>query len=515
MSLDPYQSIDATPEAQAAFNEAMQDSVPDESEADVIKRLATMNPLDYDRARKSCAEKLGVKETALDKAVSMARKEKDGQPAMFNEVEPWHSTVDADEVLSELSDAFQRYAVLPPHAADALALWCAFTWFCEVSHIAPLLVLRSPEKGCGKSTVLSIVKRLVFRPWVLSGISAAVLYRVADKYRPTVLIDEGDTFLNAENQELHGIINSGYSQDAPYFWRCVGDDHEPKGFYVFSPKAIAFIGHTRDTLHDRAVEIELRRKLGHEKVARLRHADGGELDILAQKLARLSADHLYAYAAIRPTMPESLPDRQADNWEPLTAIAHLAGSEWVQRATAAALTLTGTKQESAQASVGVELLADIQNVFQSKRIDKIRTTELVNELCNDPEAGWSTYNRGKQISPRQVAKRLSEFSINPKPIRFAYGEVQKGYAKEQFTDAFSRYLSHPLENAILAVTELQPNNDAVLSVTDKNDVTVTQIPSVTATSSIDTGCNRVTDKTGDRGTRIVKGLINEKAEVTI
>ncbi|MEP6605786.1 MAG: DUF3631 domain-containing protein, partial [Nitrosospira sp.] len=359
-----------------------------------IDALAAMPLLKYERTYKDYAKRLGIRAAVLDKLVQAARSggSEEGA-AMFPEVEPWPSPVDAGAVLSELSEGFRRYAVLPAYADVALALWCAFTWFCEASHIAPLLVIRSPEKGCGKSTVLSIVKRLVYRPWALSGISAAVLYRVADRHRPTVLIDEGDTFLNSENQDMHGIINSGYSKDAPYFWRCVGDDHEPKGFYVFSPKAIAFIGHTRDTLHDRAVEVELRRKMSHEKVARLRHSDGGELDILARKLARLAVDSLESFATMRPSMPESLPDRQADNWEPLLAVAMLAGNEWIERATAAALALTCSKAQSAPVSVGVELLTDIQHIFETKRISKIRTADLVQALCDDPEGPWATYNR--------------------------------------------------------------------------------------------------------------------------
>lgn len=287
-------------EAQAAFEAAMQatatldSTLPPADENEELQReidaLAAMPLLKYERAYKEAAKRLGMRAAVLDNVVKAARSgDSEEAAAMFQAVEPWPSPVDAAVLLSELSEGFRRYSVLPKHADDALALWCAFTWFCETSHIAPLLVIRSPEKGCGKSTVMSIVARLVHRPLILSGLSAAVLFRVADKYQPTVLIDEGDIFLNNENEELHGVINSGYSKTAPYHWRCVGDNHEPKAFNVFSPKAIAFIGHTRDTLHDRAVEVELRRKLQHEKVARLRQADGGELNILARKLVRLAA----------------------------------------------------------------------------------------------------------------------------------------------------------------------------------------------------------------------------------
>lgn len=294
---------------------------------------------------------------------------------------------------------------------------------------------------------------------------------------------------------MHGIINSGHSRHAPYIWRCVGDDHEPKSFYVFGPKAIAFIGHTRDTLHDRAVEVELRRKLPHEKVARLRHADGGELAILTQKLARLKVDNLDTYAQIRPSMPESLPDRQADNWEPLLAIAMLAGVEWLKKATEAAVALTNSKEQSAPLSVGVELLQDISSILENKDIDRIKTADLVQALCDEPEAPWSTYNRGLPIRQRQVIKLLTDFGIGSNTTRKRKCKDIKpfrGFKKEQFVDAFKRYCTISLKDAEEDVTTLQAHNDGSSCVTDTKIVTVTSIPLVTRNPSNDAGCNDVT-----------------------
>lgn len=471
-----------------------------------IDVLAAMPLLKYEREYKDAAKRLRMRAAVLDSAVKAARSgDNEDATAMFPAVEPWPSHVDAAALLSELSEAFRRYAVLPKHADVALALWCVFTWFCEASHIAPLLVIRSPEKGCGKSTVMNILARLVHRALILSGLSAAVLFRVADRSKPTWLIDEGDTFLNNENEELHGVINSGYSRTAPYHWRCVGDNHEPKAFNVFSPKAIAFIGHTRDTLHDRAVEVELRRKLPHEKVARLRHGDGEELNILARKLARLAADRMGDYNAQRPQLPESLPDRQADNWEPLVRVAMLAGDEWTQQAVKAALALTSSKAESAPVSVGAELLADIQQIFQIKNITRIRSTDLIRALCDDEEASWATYNREKEITPRQVSKRLAEFGIKPKTIRMGSYDTPKGFELEQFSDAFVRYLSNPLNLPQHPQQTPEANKHAALAVADNPQQKTIRNNSATPEAPYSLGCGGVADKTpifgGDEASR--------------
>jgi len=63
------------------------------------------------------------------------------------------------------------------------------------------------------------------------NITTAVLLRVVEKYQPTVLVDEGDTFLT-ENEELRGVLNVGHNRLTAYVWRTVGDDLEPKRIRV-------------------------------------------------------------------------------------------------------------------------------------------------------------------------------------------------------------------------------------------------------------------------------------------
>jgi putative DNA primase/helicase len=470
-----------------------------------IAHLLTLPLLTYERTYKELAKQLGMRATLLDQEVKAARSgpiEEKEEASMFPLVEPWDSPVDPGELLSELTAAFCRYAVLPPHGAEAVALWCVFTWFCEASHIAPLLVLRSPEKGCGKTTVLSIIMRLVYRPLPLSGVTAAVLFRVVDTHHPTVLIDEGDTFLNSKNQDMHGIINCGHSRDAPYVWRCVGDDHEPQCFDDFGPKAIAFIGRTRDTLHDRAVEVQLKRKLPHEKVSRLRNGDGRELEELARKLARFAQDYRDNFSEIKPELPESFPDRQADNWEPLVAIAMLAGDEWEKKAKEAALALTESKSQTVSMSVGVELVRDSYEIMKLGKIEKITDKELVDMLGVAPGSDWSTYNHGVPITRKQVIKFLHDFGIIKNPVRDPVrgDKVFRGYKIEQFEDAVFRYCNTVPDEAEENVTTLQTSTDGDSSVTNTKTVTVTQIPFVTRKPSMEAGCNDVTEISEGTGT---------------
>ena len=239
-----------------------------------------------------------------------------------------------------------------------------------------------------------------------------------------------------DNEELRGILNSGHTRESAYVIRTVGDSYTPTKFNTWGAKALAGIGHVADTLMDRAVILELRRKLPHEKVERIRYAEPGLFDDLRSKLARFAEDYSDQVRQARPPLPHSLNDRAQDNWEPLLAIAMAAGNEWLQLCTAAALKLSGSDSDTQ--TVGTELLADIREIF-GQDLDRITTAELIRLLCTDGEKPWATFNRGNAISPRQVAKRLKEYGILSHTIRIGI-ETAKGYTADQFREVFSRYL---------------------------------------------------------------------------
>jgi hypothetical protein len=109
------------------------------------------------------------------------------------------------------------------------------------------------------------------------------------------------------------------------------------------------------------------------------------------------------------------------------------------------------------------LLTDIKEIFESKNIDKIFSSDLIDELCKDKEKPWSTFRHGSPIDQRILANLLKEFSITSRTVRIG-PQVLKGYEFEQFTDSFSRYI--PII-PIPAVTTLQ-----VAGTTDQSHVSL-------------------------------------------
>jgi len=423
---------------QVMVTEAAPITAPATADETTIARLAALPALEYDRVRIAEAERLGVRAHTLDDQVKRTRGDDDSDgKLMFAEVEPWPDPVDGERLLDSLSVSCRRFIVLPPHGDTALALWAMFTYLIEAAEVAPILAVISPEKRCGKTTCVEWLSRLVRRPMPASNISPAALFRSVEAWQPTLLVDEADTFLGS-NDELRGILNSGHTRTTAYVVRTVGDDHEPKMFSTWGAKLVALIGKLPDTLQDRAIALELRRKLPSEQVEKLRHAEHGEFETLARQCVRFADDNKVSIRAARPEIPDELHDRAADNWEVLLAIADAAGGAWPRLARDAASVLSGASPDGD--TTKTELLRDVRAVFERLSVDRIASAALVEALAEEKESRWAELYKGKPITQRQVARLLGAFGITPGTIRLPNGTTPRGYLLERFHDAFDRYI---------------------------------------------------------------------------
>ena len=360
-------------------------------------------------------------------------------------VEPWGEEVDGNELFRELTSTFDKYLVLNDFQSEALALWCIFSHSFNASNIAPKLLIHSPEKRCGKTTLLDVLSGLVRDPIPASNITPAALFRVIDKIGGTIMIDEADTFLK-NNAELNGIINSGHRRSTAFIYRCVGDAHYPTKFSTWAPTVIAMIDKPQDTIIDRSIVISMRRKKENETVQRFSpfKADS-ELKTLCSKIVRWVDDNFEALCDADPEVPEGLNDRAEDNWRSLISIADLIGGECPRVSRLAAQMLSKASDDDEDFSPAVRLLTDIRDVFENHcQHDGLPTADLLRELYDIEEAPWAEWNRGKEITARQLAKHLRPFGITPKKFRH-YNRPIRGYKREDFADTFDRYLSGTTE----------------------------------------------------------------------
>jgi putative DNA primase/helicase len=425
--------------------------------------VAQADPIERATARENAIEKLqrlGFRGPAalVDAALAMAEPAAEEKPGpRLSDPQPWPEPVSAGDLLDELVALLERFVVLPAHAADALSLWVLHTWCLDAADTTPRLAITSPEKRCGKTTLLSLVSVMVRRPLAASNISAAAVFRSIERFGPTLLIDEADTFLK-ENEELRGVLNSGHSRPTAYVVRCDGEDLEARIFSTWAAVAIACIGAIPDTLADRSIEIRLRRKGPGESVARLRGKARAEVegvvDRWRQRALRWARDHAQRLADLAHEPPEEIDDRAADNWDLLLRIATLAGGTWPARAREAALALSAARAE-AEGSRGVELLRDIWTVFAEGSADRLSTADLLASLNSMEERPWSEYRKGKGMAASNLARLLRPYGIESRTVRIGAG-TSKGYLRSSFEDSWTRYTPLPGATPLGEVTTSQP-----------------------------------------------------------
>lgn len=424
-------------------------------EADVLAALKEVRQTDaarYQRVRAVVkVAKASVGE--LDKLTMPT--DDGGSVELFAEVEPWPDPVDGRQLLTDLCAIIGAHVIADPPTVRAAALWIVHTYCMDLLTVSPLAHISAPEMRCGKTVLLTAMMRLVFRPLSISSITPSAIFRSVELWSPTLGIDEADAFLK-DNEEARGLINSGLYREGASVIRCVGDDHIPTKFSTWAPKILCGIGKLAGTIEDRSIPLRMRRKVAGETAANIRRSDPQPWIDLKARIARWTIDHRHAIATARPLPAHGLGDRAQDCWEPLLSIADLAAGEWPGLARAAALALHGVEEETP--SIGVELLRDIDAAFKERHASRLASRELLNILTHDEEAPWATWNRGNPLKIRQLAARLSEFGIKPKDARLPNGDRLKSYLRDDFADAFARYLS--AEEVVLSVTPRQSPNSA-------------------------------------------------------
>jgi hypothetical protein len=371
-------------------------------------------------------------------------------------VEPWPEAVDGKALLDNLVRALNRFVVLPKWAPEALALWILHTYAFLCRDVTTYIGLESPQKRCGKTTLLTVLSELVNRPVVAANISPPAFFRVIAETQPTLLIDEADTFLQG-NEELRGILNSGYSRKTAFVVRVANQsvNHDSPAnsptdppsqlasFSCWCPKVMATIGRFPETLADRCILIRMHRKTNAEDCERLRNL---EPTTLRRQCARFALDHASDIASATPTIPTCLNDRAADIWEPLLALADLAGEPWPQLARDAAISFAASAHDNSPiASLFLDLLIPLLRAQDGKIFSRL----LVAALNLQTDRPWAELRKGKPITELWLAQHLRPYGIRPQNL-WINGEQAKGYLAQDFWDTFRRYIPKPELQAFLA-----------------------------------------------------------------
>jgi putative DNA primase/helicase len=427
-------------------------------------------------------------------------------PLKLARVEPWPHPVDGSLLLAELAATLRRFVVTPRWAPETLALWILHTYAFQLRDLTTYIGLESPEHRCGKTTLVTVLSELANRAVVASNVSSPAFFRVIEDLQPTLLIDEADTFLQG-NEELRGILNSGYTRETAYVLRVAyqsgtgserrrGPDFDPAAapapdqrtgdtaarqlgrpvlasFSCWCPKVIARIGRLPDTLADRCILFRMQRKAKKDQCERLRNLKA-PASRLRRQCARFVQDHAQAIAQAEPETPLELNDRAADIWEPLLALADLAGGDWPKLAREAALGLAADVEDNNP--IGA-LLLDIFILFMQLKTERIFSRDLVDALSRLPERAWAEDLKGKEVTESWLAGRLRPYGLRPKTIWIG-DDSAKGYLAADFNEAFPRYVTRAQVQALVGDPR-QPEPPVAGTPPPDTAATAGQVPSGT------------------------------------
>ncbi len=350
-------------------------------------------------------------------------------------------------ILDEIAAFIRRFVFFKePRYADVLALWIAHTWAFDAATVTPYVWLYSPEMGSGKTRTLEVLELLVRAPWRAIEPTEAVLFRKIAAEKPTLLLDEVDVIFAKDRKgdsqaALRGIINAGNQRGASIpraeeFGRKLTD------FPIFCPKALAGIGHALPaTVIDRSIKVPMVRRTKAERGERFKRRDVQAVaDDLRKKLKKAVLEvmpKLEDWREWRADEELLENERAAEAWEPLFAVAETAGGRWYT----VCRELAVMTQAEREVPINVRLLIDCRKVFEDHtNPEAIASGDLLESLKLIEGSPWATFWVGGAGDQTALARRLGEFGIKSKNVRFGE-EVRKGYRREDFAEAWERYVA--------------------------------------------------------------------------
>lgn len=160
---------------------------------------------------------------------------------------------------------------------DILTAWILASWFPEKWHAVPYLFFYGPA-GSGKTWALEVLASIGFRPFLTASITVASLFRICDYYKPTLFLDETETYMTKDRREIMNLLNSGYRKGS----KAVRTEDTKEGYKIrtfktFGFKALSGTKEFIETLRSRCIIFnmseatrDIKTGIDHERAERLR-----------------------------------------------------------------------------------------------------------------------------------------------------------------------------------------------------------------------------------------------------
>ena len=362
----------------------------------------------------------------------------DAKPDVFA---PSTESVDAT-VLDEVEVILNHHLHLEPDDAAIATLWTLQANVFGVFKASPRLVITAGQKGCGKSTVLEMLSRLVSNRYdSINSATAPLLSTLSGDGDKAFFLDQANRWVS---EDVCNWLEAGWQKNAKTLrLEMNATGRKPKQWNNFAAVALAGIdldNKLGDAVLERSHTIRLQRAMRDEipePYDDRKHQ--AKLDSLAPRLLRFALDIKDKLAAYEwdgeYPMPDHLINRDRDRWEPFFAIASVVGGDWYNRC----LQMVKNEVPIVEESLGVELLRCLVKIYNSGNYaGAIKTKDLVRLLCRHEFEDGNSYRtwNSKQdigeagwITSREFNKLLRPFGKQTIPAthRVPSGDPITGY----------------------------------------------------------------------------------------
>jgi putative DNA primase/helicase len=374
------------------------------------------------------AKRLGVKADSLHEICNSAKQKP--KASFAADYEPWPESVDAEELLNEITARINQEVILQSHQLLLCALEVMFTWVHSQMKFSPILFITGPDRECGKTTLLGVMAKMVRRPVKTSNVTPAAIFRLSELYHPTFLMDECQDQL--QDPDFCQVVKSGHTPGDVAI-RCDPNTLDPVAFDAFCPKVLAGIGRGNGQIMSRSIIIEMERKEADSDQSA--DANSPEFVDIRRKLAcwaincgDLSRFHLLKQPGIKL--------RNRDNWEMYYRVA-CAVSAAVSKQLLNAIPLFVDEEQD----FATYLLASLRQLYLEK--DQLNdegfmgSEAIVETLNRDKEAPWYAKADAKGLNAHALSARLRRYKV--KPDQVWQPEIEKDVRGYRYVDPRARH----------------------------------------------------------------------------
>lgn len=382
-------------------------------------------------------------------------------PTVYDEV-PEERPVSQPEGAQVLDDAralYRRHFYFPSTIqADVFTIWTAGLTHMRdhnekfVGSLAPRMYVRASTAGAGKSLLGTFVEltggrgEVVFAP---ATTQYGVIQMLSEGHK-TVVLDNWDEVKGGKRDGQRDVLLAGMYDYTALFR--TGRREDPEA-YILGPVCLTAIGdrlrrnEAFKPVEERCVVVDVAKKPRDDKsTLRFDRRDKEHLaraEAVRRSCEAWGKDVAPDYITYRPTdLPvDRMDDRQVDVWEPLVAIADLAGGEWPARIRRAlrALVLNEAVEADEDDDPFVRLtpsqrtMVEVAHVLGHHVGDSITTVGLLAGMAELPGGGrWAVpegTERDRLLKARTMAlaSDLAVFGVTRSSVKVPASDGSERY----------------------------------------------------------------------------------------